>query len=114
MDHYIGLEASNVPRIGLKDCGITRRRILLLGAELERGAMVQEGLSVEDLSVGTLGERRRKSRRQAYKLSLTWSERNARWAALSVVHATSRVPTYFIAAYYDVKLLLESAVSPSR
>ena len=77
------------PGIGPKDCGITRRRILLLGAELERGAMVQE-----DLSVGPPVERRRESRRQAYKPSLTWSEnatRDGRWAALSVVHATSRI-----------------------
>jgi hypothetical protein len=36
------LEASNVPRIGPKDCGITRRRKLFLGTEFERGAMVLE------------------------------------------------------------------------
>jgi hypothetical protein len=37
------LEASNVPRIGPKDCGITRRRKLFLGTEFERGAIVPEG-----------------------------------------------------------------------
>jgi hypothetical protein len=36
------LEASNVPRIGPKDCGITRRCKLFLGTELERGTMVLE------------------------------------------------------------------------
>lgn len=115
MDHYIGLEASNVPRIGPKDCGITRRRILLVGAELERGAMVQEDLSVEDLSEGPPVERRRESRRQAYRVSLTWSE-NATRDGLHSASCTPQAafPTYHIAEYYDVKLLSESAVSPSR
>ncbi len=36
------LEASNVPRISPKDCGITRRRKLFLGTEFERGAIVLE------------------------------------------------------------------------
>jgi len=48
------LEASNVPWIGPKDCGITRRRKLFLGAEFERGAMV-----LEDPFVWPLMERQR-------------------------------------------------------
>ena len=40
------LEASNVPHIGPKDCGIARRCKLFLGTELEQGALVQEDLFV--------------------------------------------------------------------
>ncbi len=36
------LEASNVPHIGPKDCGIARRCKLFLGTEFERGAIVLE------------------------------------------------------------------------
>jgi len=43
----MGLEARKCPpAIGHKDCGIARRCILFLGTELERGAMVLEGLFV--------------------------------------------------------------------
>lgn len=39
-DHYMELDASNVLWISPKDCGMTRRRKLLLGAESERGTIV--------------------------------------------------------------------------
>jgi hypothetical protein len=42
MEHYMELEARNVPPDLSQDCGIARRCKLFLGAELEQGAMVLE------------------------------------------------------------------------
>jgi hypothetical protein len=52
--------------MGSKDCGMARRCKLVLGAEFERGAVVQEYLFV-----GPLRERAKSSHRQTCKLSVT-------------------------------------------
>jgi hypothetical protein len=78
------LEASNVPRIGPKDCGITRRRKLFLGTEFERGTMVQEYLCV-----GPPMERPREfAAANLQAESYLEREHNARWTALGLAHAT--------------------------
>jgi len=89
MDHYMELEASNVPRIDPKDCGITRSCKLVLGTEFERGAIVQEYLCV-----GPPMERRREfAAANLQAESYLELEHNARWTALGVAPATRGIST---------------------
>jgi hypothetical protein len=87
MEHYMELEARNVPPHWSQDCGIARRCKLFLGTELERGARV-----LEDPFVWPPMERRRESAAPNLQAeSYLEREHNARWAALGVAHATSGI-----------------------
>jgi hypothetical protein len=75
------------PRICSQDCGIARRCKLFIGTELERGAMV-----LEDPFVWPPIERLREAAAANLQAeSYLEREHNARWAALSVAHATMKI-----------------------
>jgi hypothetical protein len=81
------LDARNVPPDLSQDCGIARRCKLVLGTELERGALVQE-----DPFVWPPIERHGEfAAANLQAESYLEREHNARWAALSVAHATSGI-----------------------
>jgi len=73
MEHYMELEARNVPPDLSQDCGIARRCKLFLGAELEQGAMV-----LEDPFLWPPWNAAENSQRQACTHSLTLSQRATR------------------------------------
>src|SRR5713226_2586266 len=75
------------PRDWSQDCGIARRCKLFLGTELERGALVQEGLFVWP----PMERRREFAAPNLQAESYLEREHNARWAALGVGHATSGI-----------------------
>ena len=80
MDHYTELEARKCPPDLSQDCGIARGCKLVLGTELGRGTLVQEGLFVW----APMEPRREFAAANLQAESYLEREHNARWAALAV------------------------------